>query len=128
MRFYYYEVLLFIFGMFFVFYGIKGINGIISIKAQYLYNINLFFNYFQLLNSVRRVVIYNLNLIMLINNLLFIYGGVLVSINCKKGKYLLCLGLILEYFFIYFSEYQINEMNISPLFTYFSLLSCILNL
>ena len=65
---------------------------------------------------------------MLINNLLFIYGGVLVSLNFKKGKYLLCLGLILEYFFIYFSEYQINEMNISPLFTYFSLLSCILNI
>ena len=89
MRFYFYEVLLFIFGMFFVFYGIKGINAIISIKAQYLYNVNLFFNYFQLLNSVRRVVIYNLNLIMLINNLLFIYSDFLLSLNYKKSKYLI---------------------------------------
>ena len=74
-----------------------------------------------------RFIIPNLNLLILIKNLTFIYGGVLYSLN-YGGKIYLCFGLIFEFILIFLTEFNKNELNISPLFTYLSLLGCILSI
>jgi len=120
-------IIKFIFGLFFVFYGIYQINDIIMIRNQYEYNLRLYKKYFEYEIIIDRLIIPNINLLILINNLCFIYGGVLSSLN-YGGKIYLCLSLIFEFILIFLTEFNKNELNISPLFTYLSLLGCILSI
>ena len=122
-----FKIIKFIFGLYFVFYGIYEINNIIKIRSQYEYNLKLYKKYIEFEFIIDRLIIPNINLLILINNLSFIYGGVLSSLN-YNGKNYLCLSLIFELLLIFFTKFKKNEMNISPLFTYLSLLGCILSI
>ena len=122
-----FKIIKFIFGLYFVFYGIYEINNIIKIRSQYEYNLKLYKKYIEFEFIIDRLIIPNINLVILINNLSFIYGGVLSSLNYNGKKYL-CLSLIVELLLIFYTEFKKNEMNITPLFTYLSLLGCILSI
>ena len=122
-----FKIIKFIFGLYFVFYGIYEINNIIKIRSQYEYNLKLYKKYIEFEFIIDRLIIPNINLVILINNLCFIYGGVLSSLN-YSGKIYLCLSLIFEFILIFLTEFNKNELNISPLFTYLSLLGCILSI
>ncbi len=122
-----FKIIKFIFGLYFVFYGIYEINNIIKIRSQYEYNLKLYKKYIEFEFIIDRLIMPNINSLILINNLSYIYGGVLSSLN-YNGKNYLCLSLIFELLLIFFTKFKKNEMNISPLFTYLSLLGCILSI
>jgi hypothetical protein len=116
----------FLYGLYFVFYGIYELNDTTMTKNYYNFKLRLYKTDDIEYERIKyRFIIPNLNLLILIKNLTFIYGGVLYSLN-YGGKIYLCFGLIFE--FILISGFKKNEMNISPLFKYLSLLSSILSI
>ena len=56
-------IIKFIFGLFFVFYGIYQINDIIMIRNQYEYNLRLYKKYFEYEIIIDRLIIPNINLL-----------------------------------------------------------------
>ena len=123
---FFFKVIKFLYGLYFVFYGIYELNDTTTTKNYYKFKLRLYKTDDIEYERIKyRFIIPNLNLLILIKNLTFIYGGVLYSLN-YGGKIYLCFGLIFE--FILISGFKDNEMNISPLFTYLSLLSSILSI
>jgi len=123
---FFFKVIKFLYGLYFVFYGIYELNDTTTTKNYYKFKLRLYKTDDIEYERIKyRFIIPNLNLLILIKNLTFIYGGVLYSLN-YGGKIYLCFGLIFE--FILISGFKKNEMNISPLFTYLSLLSSILSI
>jgi len=123
---FFFKVIKFLYGLYFVFYGIYELNDTTMTKNYYNFKLRLYKTDDIEYERIKyRFIIPNLNLLILIKNLTFIYGGVLYSLN-YGGKIYLCFGLIFE--FILISGFKKNEMNISPLFTYLSLLSSILSI
>ena len=123
---FFFKVIKFLYGLYFVFYGIYELNDATTTKNYYKFKLRLYKTDDIEYERIKyRFIIPNLNLLILIKNLTFIYGGVLYSLN-YGGKIYLCFGLIFE--FILISGFKKNEMNISPLFTYLSLLSSILSI
>ena len=123
---FFFKVIKFLYGLYFVFYGIYELNDTTTTKNYYKFKLRLYKTDDIEYERIKyRFIIPNLNLLILIKNLTFIYGGVLYSLN-YNGKIYLCFGLIFE--FILISGFKKNEMNISPLFTYLSLLSSILSI
>ena len=123
---FFFKVIKFLYGLYFVFYGIYELNDTTTTKNYYKFKLRLYKTDDIEYERIKyRFIIPNLNLLILIKNLTFIYFGVLYSLN-YGGKIYLCFGLIFE--FILISLFKKNEMNISPLFTYLSLLSSILSI
>ena len=123
---FFFKMIKFLYGLYFVFYWIYELNDTTTTKNYYKFKLRLYKTDDIEYERIKyRFIIPNLNLLILIKNLTFIYGGVLYSLN-YGGKIYLCFGLIFE--FILISGFKKNEMNISPLFTYLSLLSSILSI
>ena len=119
----------FILGIYFIFYGIKGLSEMNDTKVIALRHLNIMLKYIKIYlipSILTDTIIPNIMFLIKILNLSFIYGGFLLSFGLKMGKWILAFGFSLECFLTGSIRIHIDELDVCSLLTYFSLIGSIL--
>ncbi len=118
-----------IFGLYFILYGIKGLSEMNNTKVIALSHLNIMKNFIEKYISsilLTEKIIPNVIFLIKILNLGFIYGGLIMSLGFKMGKWIVAFALSLECFLLGSMRIHIDELDYCSLLTYLSLIGVVL--